>query len=230
MGGTDLIFSGAHQSRFAAIALAAGFRYGAQLPNTVHAPPFFVDQDWRAPRREQYIDAVKTHRPALATVLDWEREEQLPEVLGWAEAIAAYVTDAVIIIPKVAGSVSRLPRVIGGRAVRLGYSVPTKFGGTEVPAWEFAGWPVHLLGGQPHTQLRLSHYLDVRSVDGNYARLKAVKYCEYWANRTGPAGSRLWSRVPQPDGPIPRDVPYIAFTMSCHNIIRAWQTRDAMRA
>ena len=49
--------------------------------------------------------------------------------------------------PYAFGGIARVPEQIGGKAVRLGYSVPTKFGGTEVPLWEFGQRPVHLLGG-----------------------------------------------------------------------------------
>ena len=34
-------------------------------------------------------------------------------------------------------------------------AVPTRFGITSVPSWEFDGWPVHLLGGSPHPRLGL---------------------------------------------------------------------------
>lgn len=102
----------------------------------------------------------------MATVLDWYRMEQLPDVLGWAEDIAPFVS-VIVIIPKVPGEVHRLPRDVGGKQVRLGYSVPTTYGGTEVPLYEFAGWPVHLLGGDPARQMALARVLDVRSADGN---------------------------------------------------------------
>jgi hypothetical protein len=78
--------------------------YGAQLPATVYYPPQFVDQDWKRPDRAAYVAAVAQHRPRMATVLDWERDEQLPEVLAWAEDVAPFV-ERVILIPKVIGGV-----------------------------------------------------------------------------------------------------------------------------
>lgn len=141
-----LIYCAAGNKRFAETAIRYGFRYGAQLPGTTYFPVHFTDQNWRKPDRTRYIRALAEKRPALATVLDWEREEQLPEVLAWAQEAAQYASEAVIIIPKVIGGIEKLPREIGGKPVRLGYSVPTKFGATSVPQWEFRGWPVHLPG------------------------------------------------------------------------------------
>lgn len=88
-----LIYCADGNRRFAEIAIRNGYMYGAQLPNTVYFDPYFVDQDWRKPNRIRYMIALAQHRPALATVLDWEREDQLPEVLDWAEEASQYVTD-----------------------------------------------------------------------------------------------------------------------------------------
>ena len=192
--------------------------YGAQLPGTVYFPPEFVDQDWKRPDRAAYVAAVAQHRPRIATVLDWERDEQLPEVLGWAEDVAPFV-ERVIIIPKVIGGVPRLPRRIGGREVVLGYSVPTRYGGTELPLWEFAGWPVHLLGGSPHRQLHVAHYLEIISADGNYINRKATQFCEWW-------NGRRW----EPLRPKQDDAPYEAFRRSCVNVLAAWRALEAQAA
>lgn len=218
----ELVYCAGGNRRFAEIAVSAGFRYGAQLPATVYFAPWFADQNWKKPDRERYLAAVREHRPEVATVLDWEREDQLTEVLGWAEDVAALV-ETVIIIPKVVGGVHRLPRTIGGREVRLGYSVPTKFGGTSVPAWEFSGWPVHLLGGSPSSQLQVARYLDIRSADGNLTQKMAVKFGRFW----GPNGgsnprNRHWPQLRETgwDGP---DVPYEAFRRSCEHVKTAWR-------
>ena len=77
----ELIYCAAGNRRFAEIATSHGFRYGAQLPGTVYtdvAPLYFADQDWKEPNRDKYMSALAQHRPHMATVLDWEREEQLP--------------------------------------------------------------------------------------------------------------------------------------------------------
>jgi hypothetical protein len=226
----DLIYCAAGNRLFAEIAIDAGFRYGAQLPNTVYFDPYFVDQDWKHPDRARYMDALKKYSPYMASVLDWERPEQLSDVLDWAEEAAMFV-DVVMIIPKVHHGVSLLPRSIGGKAVRLGYSVPTKFGGTELFLSEFIGWPVHLLGGSPRKQLRLANYLNVVSVDGNMHQLMAIKYNAFFTVRRVPgARNHPWPTLAEADGckwgdgSDKADAPYEAFRRSCQNIIAMWQS------
>lgn len=221
MAAIDLIYCAVGAPRMAEIAIAAGFRYGLRLPDTAYYPIYFADQNWRKPDREAYMSALAEHRPALATVLDWEHPEQLPEVLEWAEEAARYV-ETVIIIPKVQGGIKLLPRSIGGKPVRLGYSVPTRFAGTSLPLWEFTGWPVHLLGGSPHKQMEMARYLDVRSADGNYVHKLAVQLNRYWVPGNGRFGHR-WQEALSDTGYIDNDAPYRAFCHSCENIMTAWK-------
>jgi hypothetical protein len=224
----EIVYCANGNQRFAQIAIDAGFRYGAQLPGTVYRAPWFADQDWKRPNRERYMAALAQHRPHMASVLDWERKEQLSEVLAWAEDAAQYV-DVVMLIPKVQGGIPQLPRSIGGKIVRLGYSVPTKFGGSQLPAWEFAGWPVHLLGGSPHKQMALTRYFDVQSADGNLAMKMAIRYCQFWTpGNARYASNRYWPAVREANDGIrltDPDLPYEAFRRSCENIMAAWKAQ-----
>ncbi len=226
----NLIYCADGNPRFAKIAIEQGFTYGAQLPNSVAFPPQFVDQDWRNPDREKYMAALRQYKPALATVLDWERDEQLPEVLAWAAEAAQHVSEAVIVIPKVMGGISRIPEVICGKSVRLGYSVPTSFAGTELPLWEFGRRPVHLLGGSPGKQLELAHYLNVQSADGNYSTLMAIRYGQFYANnKQGRGRTPEWPKLHEVlNEPAKDDIPYLCFRLSCINIRAAWLDCRAM--
>lgn len=159
---------------------------------------------------------LEKHRPFMASVLDWEKPEQLGDVLGWAEDAARFV-EVVMIIPKVIGGVSELPRFIGRKSVRLGYSIPTKFGGTGVPLAEFVGWSVHLLGGSPRKQRRLSGFLNVVSTDGNYAQKMAVRYNKFW-------NGYKWCELSDYGGKVEDDAPYEAFHRSCQGIMAMWQS------
>lgn len=225
----ELIYCADGNKRFAEIAIEAGFLYGAQVPNTVYHPPYFCDQDWRKPDREGYMSALAEHKPHVTTVLDWEHPDQLSEVLGWAED-AAQFADVVVIIPKVIGGIQDLPRTIGGKDIRLGYSVPTKFGGTQVPAWEFTGWPVHLLGGNPHHQMKLARYLNAVSTDGNMALLMATRHCAFW-DPAKTTKKYYWPTIELYDGSkwgngsAKADAPYEAFRRSCQNIMAAWRNQ-----
>ena len=222
----EIIFCAAKNRRFAEIALACGFKYGARLPDPVYFAPYFVDQEWANPDRTAYVAAVRQHRPYMASVLDWERAEQLPEVLGWAEEIAPFIEE-VILVPKVVDGIARLPRRVGGKPVRLGYSVPTRHGATPVPVWEFAGWPVHLLGGDPRRQMALARILDVRSADGNKWMLQA-RNNQVWVPQVllvGRARNRQWPQLQEIGlGHLDQDSVYAAFRLSSENIQRTWQT------
>lgn len=219
----DLIYCASGNKRFAEIAINHGFLYGAQMPGTVYFPPMFCDQDWKKPDRAKYMPCLAEHQPHMASVLDLEQPTQLDEVLCWAEEAAQWV-DVVMIIPKFFGAIELLPRVIAGKTVRLGYSVPTKFGGTEVPVWEFAGWPVHLLGGSPQAQMQMCNYLNVVSADGNYAQKMAIQYGQFWApGNARNAANRYWPKLSEVGDIVKDDMPYVAFERSCKNIMAAWR-------
>lgn len=233
------------------IAIEAGWTYGARLPNTVYVTPSFVDQDWENPNLDRYLAALIENKPRIATVLDWERMDQFQTVLNWAEAVAAIV-DTVVIIPKVIGGIAWLgeklgrERKIGGKTVRLGYSVQTSFSGTPVSPIEFLGWPVHLLGGCPIKQMRMAGIVDgqprlldtdrlnVVSVDCNYHLKMATKYNQfcvpdgsawYAQNRYWPTLKELNGGKKYGDGSAKANAPHEAFRRSCENIMAAWDGR-----
>lgn len=220
MATPDLIFCAGGNKRFAEIAVNAGFLYGARLPSTVYYPLYFADQNWKKPDREAYVNAVAKHRPYMASVMDWERLGQLSEVLGWAEDIAPHV-QVVMIIPKVQSSIHMIPKTIGGKAIRLGYSIPTKHGGTGLPYSDFVGWGVHLLGGSPHKQMRLARYMDVKSADGNMS-MKMAKRGSFWQETPGTKGHFVNLR--EVGIYVETDAPYKAFELSCKNILDTWKT------
>jgi hypothetical protein len=158
--------------------------------------------------------------------MDWEQDEHLPTVLDWAEEAAQYA-ERIILIPKVVGGIPRLPRRIGGADIVLGLSVPTRFAGTNVPLWEFAGWPIHLLGGSPQKQMQCWSHLtpiaQVVSADGNYAHKLALKHGQYWVPGTARwANNRWWPKLEEAGAPVTDDMPYVAFTLSCAAIMTAW--------
>jgi hypothetical protein len=218
-----LIYCAGNNPTFAAIAITAGFRYGARLPATVYAPLYFADQEYKNPDRQAYMRALAEHKPKIASVLDWEQDEQLSEVLDWAEE-ASQFCNRVIIIPKVVSGIARLPKQVNGRDVILGYSVPTSYGGTCVPIWEFTGWPVHLLGGSPQRQMRewsqLSMIADVVSCDGNMSNQQAHRG-RFWQSSKGYKGH--WQQLSTTGDNERKDANARAFNLSCENIHKAWQ-------
>lgn len=203
-------------------AIAAGWLYGVRLPARgmlPDTPIFFADQDWKHPDRDKYMALLARHRPALATVLDWEEPHQLSEVLSWAAEATQYVTEAVLIVPKVPGGVPDIPLEIGGKEVRLAYSVPTSYGGSPLGLWELKGRPVHLLGGSPQRQFGIWRYLrkEIKSIDGNMAKRMATGRCCYWTRETTARGH--WQALNGFDG---SDGPLECVRRSCENVTRAW--------
>ena len=221
-----LIYCAGGNADLAQIAIDAGFKYGSQLPETLYFPIYFADQDWKRPDRERYISELEKHRPHMATVLDLERQDQLDEVIGWAEDTAPQVK-IILIIPKFSGAIAQLPRTINGAEIRLAYSVPTKYGGTEVPAWEFSGWPVHLLGGSPQRQMVIAKYLKVLSVDGNMHNKLAMRHCQFWTpGNARYANNRWWPTLREANNGENwpgNNAHHEAFERSCKNIVAAWQ-------
>jgi len=223
-----LIYCADGNARFAKTAIDAGFIYGAQPLRKFYHPIDFADIDPNAvPSKDAYITALAKYRPNLATVIDWTAWQQLPEVLEWAEEAAPH-TKTIIVIPKVVNGITALPRIIGGIPIRLGYSVPTTHGGTEVPIWEFRDRPVHLLGGSPHAQKKLSYYLNVFSVDGNMAHKMAVRFCAFYDPQKRTQRG-YWPMIKDIDGQkwgngsASSDAPYEAFRRSCKNIMQIWK-------
>lgn len=221
MGVPALIYCAACGRAFADIAAAEGWLYGARLPGSPSLRPYFVDQDWRRPDRLAYMAALATHRPHVATVLDWEREQQLPEVLSWAEEAAQYAA-RVIVIPKVPGGVPKIPARIGAAEVVLGYSVPTSYGGSPLGLWEFGRRPIHLLGGSPHRQMYLSQYLNVVSCDGNMMGQQSRRG-RFWRRQRGAKGH--WVQLSDVGDDRREGAHFEAFRRSCREIRAAWECR-----
>lgn len=229
---TELIYCADGNPRFPQIADRYGFTYGAQLPNSVSRQPEFTDQDWKNPNRVKYMAALKKYRPRLATVLDYDENASFEAVMSWAHEAAMWVKEAVIIIPKIPGTISRIPQFLpGGVNVRLGYSVPTRYGGTHVPVWEFGTRPVHLLGGHPRKQYELRQYLNVVSADTNYHNKMATRYNQYFAAGMGAihegVKDRAWPRLAEVYGKVEHDAPYMAFELSCMNMRAMWAGASA---
>jgi len=214
-----LIYCGGDRKQFADIAVNNGWLYGSRLPATIHHPIYFADQDWKNPNKVKYLAELEKYRPVMATVLDLEDENQFEEVIDWAKDVSL-IAEQVVIIPKVLGVINKIPELINGKQVILGYSVPTKYGGTTVPLSEFGDRPVHLLGGSPHKQLVLSYYLNVVSTDGNMTMKMAVQRAQFWRKRKGRTGH--WVKLWEIGRDKEHNAPYLAFELSMQNVMDMW--------
>jgi hypothetical protein len=125
---------------------------------------YFVDIDWKNYSFERHLKAVQQVRPTMTVARDVTENDHLDDVLHEA-SILANIAKTVIVVPKDPKLKSRT-RLGVPDMFRLGYSVPTRYGHTEISPEEFIG-DVHLLGGRPDVQRQLARVMNVKSLDGN---------------------------------------------------------------
>lgn len=196
--------------RLARIAVDAGFLYGVRGRQAPCLPPMFLDLDWRRPDFPAHLQRCRRWWPRYAVAGDAEDDAQLGTVLDQARILRAVGVPEVIVVPKAPGMVEDIPE-----DYVVGLSVPTSFGATQAPYWEYLGRRVHLLGGPPGAQLRLRALLGpaVVSADGN-SHLAAARRGTVWERGR-------WAGGPDGEPPGP-DMVYRAFARSCANIVAAW--------
>jgi hypothetical protein len=221
-----LIYCGNGNWRLEKIAQECGFKYGLRLPQPkyINTDLYFADQNWKKPNKKKYIEKIFEYQPKLATVIDIEHRNQLPEALCWAEEISKIV-ETIILIPKCTGVINKIPRYINDKKIILGYSVPTKFGATKLSLHFFDNWEIHLLGGAPEKQIEYAKDLNVVSIDCNYHSMKANKFGQYWTGKFN--GDTRWWRIYNNNITIPpRERSLNAFEISCKNIYKYWNDKE----
>lgn len=160
----------AHSKKAIGMAMRDGWHPAARYTNMRDVKTFdfqrigFVDIDWKNYCFERHLDTVVEHQPRITIARDVECIFQLDSILREAEALRKH-SQQVAIVPKDANLNGRLQELIPSEFI-LAYSVPTRYGGTEVSIDSFDR-PVHLLGGRPDVQRRLADRLKVYSLDCN---------------------------------------------------------------
>jgi hypothetical protein len=157
----------------ARLAVRDGWWYGFRSDGTHHAdelgPTALLDCHWIDPDWKKHLRVAAEVSPWIAAVPDTMVLDEVQRTIDQGNEIAPHC-DKVMVIPKCDGVIERLPREIGGKPVVLGYSIPTAYGGTTVPASDFSGWPVHLLGGNTRRQIECFRSMPgAISADGNLA-------------------------------------------------------------
>jgi hypothetical protein len=117
------------------------------------------------------LSAVRATEPFMTVARDVENYRHLPKILDQAAELARFA-DYVIVVPKDTRMAEKLADVIPPQYL-LGYSVPSRYGATSLPATAFGSRPVHLLGGRPDIQRQFAKVLNVVSIDGNRFTLDA---------------------------------------------------------
>jgi hypothetical protein len=174
----------AHSSRVLSVAARYGWLPAANYDNLRNVRMFervgFIDINWKRYNFRRHLEALRVTSPLMTVARDVEDYRDMQRILDQARELARYCTH-VVIVPKDPRLGTYLDTAIPGEFL-LGYSVPTRYGGTPIPPRAFTR-PVHLLGGRPDIQRRLADVMPVVSVDCNRFTLDAA-YGDYFDGET----------------------------------------------
>lgn len=176
----------AHSKKVIRIAQKHGWHPGARYTNMRDVKTFqfnnigFLDIDWKNYNHGQHLEMAAIHKPKITIARDIECIFQLDDILKEAECLLKY-SKQVAVVPKDPKLNGRLSELIP-REYILAYSVPTKYGGTDVNVESFDR-PVHLLGGRPDVQRKLADKLKVYSIDCNRFTIDA-RFGDYFDGET----------------------------------------------
>lgn len=180
-----------HSSRALALAAMHGWLPGARYTNLRDVRRFdrlgFLDIDWKNYSFARHLAAAKSTSPLLTVAQDVEQRSDLSRIVDQAFELSLHC-ERVAIVPEDPSLAVDLDNLIP-HAFMLGYSVPTRYGGTPIAPAHFRR-PVHLLGGRPDVQRRLAKVMPVVSVDCNRFTIDAA-YGDYFdgtAFRRHPTG------------------------------------------
>lgn len=157
------------------IAQQYGWLPGARYTNLRDLRGFerigLIDIDWKNYDFQKHLAAVRSVRPLITVAQDVVDLDNLPQILDEAAELQEWVKK-VVLVPKDIRLAEHLTEAIPEQFI-LGFSVPTKYGSTEIPVRAFDRRPVHLLGGRPDVQFKLAKELNVYSLDTNRVTLDA---------------------------------------------------------
>lgn len=170
MGEVLHIYCHGGNDRAMTVATSVGYLPGVRSGTVIYPvarPLALLDIHWKKYDWRKHLQIAAQERPYMAAVPDIEAPDQLEPALWMAEELAPYC-QRLLVIPK-CRVIPSIPARIGNAPVILGYSVPTKYGGTDLLPSSFQSRPTHLLGGSPLMQRFLTRHLNVVSMDGNMA-------------------------------------------------------------
>ena len=169
-----------HSGRVLSIATSYGWLPGARYTNLRDVRKYdrlgFLDIDWKNYSFECHLAVAKRTQPFMTVAKDVESVKEIDRVLDQAWELSQY-SDYVVVVPKDVRLAEEIDLFIPKDFI-LGYSVPTKYGGTCISPRAFKR-PVHLLGGRPDVQRRLGNMMPVLSLDCNRFTLDAA-YGDYF--------------------------------------------------
>jgi hypothetical protein len=202
-----------HSATVLHVAIAHGWLPGARYTNLRDVRLFpnigFLDIDWKRYDFRRHLETTSLTKPVMTVARDIEDRRQLTKIIDQAYMLLEYARH-VVIVPKDPLLESRLCKSVPADFL-LGFSVPTRYGGTTLSPRAFRR-PVHLLGGRPDVQRRLADLMPVFSIDANRFTLDAAfgDYFDGEKFRPHPKGgyirclndsmkniSKIWSNYPR---------------------------------
>lgn len=169
-----------HSKKTLDIAIKHGWHVGARYTNLRDIKSFnnitFIDIDWKNYDFEKHLEVVKKIKPYMTVARDIVSIDDFNLVMKEANILSRYCNE-VIIVPKAIELLDNI-EIIPKKYI-LGYSVPSKYGKTEIPPEKFLNYRVHLLGGRPDVQRSLANKMNVVSFDCNRFTLDA-KFGDYF--------------------------------------------------
>ena len=166
------------------IAMRAGWKPGARYTNLRDCRhvggPEFLDIDFRSYDFRTHLEVTSIVRPKLTIARDVFEMASLHSTIDQGYQLLEF-SEKVAIVPKDVQLASSLEASIPKDFI-FGYSVPTRYGGTDIPMSCFRR-EVHLLGGRPDTQYQLSKSLNVVSLDCNRFAFDA-RFGDYFDGET----------------------------------------------
>jgi hypothetical protein len=165
----------AHSGTVLDIAVRHGWMPGARYTNLRDVRRFpklgFLDIHWKSYDFQRHLAAAEKTRPLITVARDIEERRDLRNIIDQAYRLLEFATH-VVLVPKDPLLEKRLCKSIPTEFL-LGFSVPTRYGGTTISPMAFRR-PVHLLGGRPDVQRRLADLMPVFSFDTNRFTLDAT--------------------------------------------------------
>jgi hypothetical protein len=175
MGRRTILKFVAHSATVLKIAVSHGWLPGARYTNLRDVRKFrqlgFLDIDWKNYDFARHLEAAQLTRPMITVARDVEEKRDLRRIIDQAYRLLEWAAH-VIIVPKDVLLETRLCKAIPSEFL-LGFSVPTRYGGTNLSPSAFKR-PVHLLGGRPDVQRKLADLMPVFSIDTNRFTLDAA--------------------------------------------------------
>jgi hypothetical protein len=174
-----------HSATVLHIAIAHGWLPGARYTNLRDVKLFhelgFLDIEWKRYDFRRHLEAASVTRPIMTVARDVEDQRDLRKIIDQAYRLLEFARH-VVIVPKDPLLERRLCKSVPVDFL-LGFSVPTRYGGTKLSPDAFRRRPVHLLGGRPDVQRRLADLMSVFSIDANRFTLDAT-FGDYFDGET----------------------------------------------